>query len=109
VKLNVTGLDTFLDLSIGGFGSDARDRFELPGVVAERFAERYGHPHDPHRTVLIGDAANDIATARHAGFHVIAIAHRMDRDELTRHRPDATLDRLVPDHVIATVVSLVQH
>jgi phosphoglycolate phosphatase len=108
VKLNVTGLDTFLDLSIGGFGSDARDRFELPGVVAERFAVRYGQAHDPHRTVLIGDAANDIATARHAGFHVIAIAQRAGREELAQHEPDAILDRLVPDQVVAVVASLIQ-
>lgn len=108
VKLNVTGLDAFLDLSIGGYGSDARDRFELPGVVAARFGARYGQPLDPRRAVVIGDAANDIATARHAGFRVIAIAQRVERDELARHEPDAVLDRLVPEQVVAAVESLVQ-
>jgi len=108
VKLSVTELDGFLDLDIGGFGSDARDRFDLPAVIAQRFAMRYGQPLDPHRTVLIGDAPNDIATARHAGFHVVAIAQRISRDELAQHQPDAILDGLIPDVVVATVRSLVQ-
>jgi phosphoglycolate phosphatase len=108
VKLGVTELDAHIDFEIGGFGSDARDRFELPGVVAQRFATRYGQPLDPQRTVLIGDAPNDIATARHARFHVVAIAQRISRDELAQHKPDAILDGLVPEAVLATVDSLVQ-
>jgi phosphoglycolate phosphatase-like HAD superfamily hydrolase len=108
VKLSVTELDGYVDLSIGAFGSDARDRFELPAVIAQRFAMRYRQSLDPRRTVLIGDAPNDIATARHAGFHVVAIAHRVDHDELARNQPDAILAGLVSDVVVATVVSLVQ-
>jgi Predicted phosphatases len=108
VKLDVAELDEFIDLSIGGFGSDARDRFDLPAVIAARFAMRYSCPLDPRRTVLIGDAPNDIATARHAGFSVIAIAQRISRDELAQHRPDAILDGLIADVLVATVRSLVQ-
>jgi phosphoglycolate phosphatase-like HAD superfamily hydrolase len=67
-KLRVAGLDQHLDLDIGGFGSDARDRFELPAIVAGRFAARYGDALDTGRTVVIGDAPNDIACARQAGF-----------------------------------------
>jgi phosphoglycolate phosphatase len=107
VKLSVAGLDTHLDLSIGGFGSDARDRFLLSAVVADRFATRYGAPLDAATTVLIGDAPNDIACARHAGFQVIAVAHRIGRDELAQDQPDAVLDRLEPHVVVATVRSLV--
>jgi phosphoglycolate phosphatase len=108
VKLSVAGLDTYLDLSIGGFGSDARDRFELPAVVAQRFETRYGQPLDPDATVIIGDAPNDIACARHAGFRVVAVAHRTDSQELAQHQPDAILERLAPDVVVATVTSLLR-
>lgn len=108
IKLSVAGLDMNLDLGIAGFGSDARDRFALPAIIAQRFAVKYRRPLDPGRTVVIGDAPNDIACARHAGFHVVAVAHRVDRTELARHRPDAILDHLVPDVVVATVKSLVQ-
>src|SRR5262249_42116441 len=75
LKLRTAGLDHYLDLDIGGYGSDARDRFELPAVVADRFAARYGSLPDPRKTVLIGDAPNDIACARHAGFFAVVVAN----------------------------------
>ncbi|MBB5917754.1 phosphoglycolate phosphatase-like HAD superfamily hydrolase [Nocardia transvalensis] len=106
VKLRVSGLDQYLDLGIGAFGDDARERFELPAVVTERFAEKFGTKLDVSRTVVIGDAPNDIACARHAGFHVIAVAHRIPRAELEQHSPDAILDRLDRDTVVSTVAAL---
>ncbi|WP_040779980.1 HAD family hydrolase [Nocardia pneumoniae] len=106
-KLRVAGLDSHLDLDIGGFGSDARDRFELPAVVAKQFAARYGDALDAARTVVIGDAPNDIACARHAGFRVIAVAHRIGRDELAQHSPDAILDDRESNSVLPTVQSLI--
>jgi phosphoglycolate phosphatase len=105
-KLHVTGLDDHIDFSIGGYGSDARDRFELPGVVAARFAEHYGQPLIGHRTVVIGDAANDIACARHGGFRVAAVTHRLSREELATLAPDVILDGLDPEAVVATVRAL---
>ncbi|MEC3919298.1 HAD family hydrolase [Nocardia sp. CDC160] len=106
VKLRVNGLDRHLDLDIGGFGSDARARFDLPTVIAERFLAKYGEPLDPARTVVIGDAPNDIACARHAGFHVIVVTHRASREELEQHSPDAIVEAMVPDEVVALANSL---
>jgi len=106
-KLSAARLDQYIDFSIGGFGSDARDRFALPAVVAERYAARYGHSLKPSRTVVIGDAPNDIACARFAGFHVVAIAHRISRQELLEHDPDAVLDDLTPAAVTEVVKSLI--
>jgi phosphoglycolate phosphatase-like HAD superfamily hydrolase len=84
-KLRATGLDQYLDFSIGGYGCDARDRFSLPRVVADRYQASYGHDLEPARTVVIGDAPNDIACARFAGFRVVD-----------------------PDGVVEAVTSLVQ-
>nr|WP_221381498.1 haloacid dehalogenase-like hydrolase [Actinoplanes polyasparticus] len=106
VKLAVSELDEYLDLRIGGFGSDARDRFELPAVVASRYSEVYGRQLDPAKAVVIGDAPNDIACARHGGFWVVVVAHRAGSDELAAHHPDVILDRLDPDEVLAAVGSL---
>ena len=108
VKVSVTWLAEFLDLDVGGFGSDARDRLALPAIVAQRFADRYQQVLDPDRTVLIGDAANDVATARHGGFHAVAVAHRISRDELARYGPDAILDGLVPEMVVKTIHNLIR-
>jgi phosphoglycolate phosphatase-like HAD superfamily hydrolase len=107
IKLGVNGLDRHLDLSIGGFGSDARNRFDLPAIIAQRFANSQGHPLEADQTVVIGDAPNDIACARHAGFHVIVVTHRLKRQELEEHSPDLILDRLEPDAVVAAVTELV--
>ncbi|MFC8525657.1 HAD family hydrolase [Nocardia sp. NPDC057227] len=102
-KLRVAGLATGLDLDLGAFGSDARERFDLPAFVANRFRARFGYPLDPARTVIIGDAPNDIATARHAGFGVVAVAHRLPADELAQLLPDAIVSRLEPDAVVQAI------
>lgn len=106
MKLATAGLDEYIDWSIGGFGSDARDRFDLPDVIRRRYADVLGRRLDPGKTVVIGDAANDIACARHAGFRVIAVTHRVPRDELAQHEPDAILDRLSAPDVVAAVSRL---
>jgi phosphoglycolate phosphatase len=105
-KLQVTGLDACVDFDIGAYGSDARDRFDLPAVVASRFSQRYERPLAGDRTVVIGDAANDIACARHGGFRVAAVTHRLSREQLAELSPDAILDGLEPALVVATVRAL---
>lgn len=106
-KLGTTGLLGGIDLSIGGFGSDARDRFDLPAVVSQRFAEKFGQALDPGLAVIIGDAPNDVACARHAGFRAIVVTHRATREELAMSEPDAILDALEPREVVSTVRRLV--
>ncbi|MET8147873.1 HAD family hydrolase [Actinoplanes sp. NPDC049668] len=106
IKLAAAGLRQYLDLEIGGFGSDARDRFALPAVIGRRFRAVYGHPLEPSSAVVIGDAPNDVACARHAGFHVAVVTHRTTWDELAQHRPDVILEDLTPSKVIAAVTSL---
>nr|WP_280222059.1 haloacid dehalogenase-like hydrolase [Nocardia neocaledoniensis] len=104
-KLTVAGLDSHLDLDVGAFGSDARERFDLPAFVAHRYQAKYGNPIEPARAVIIGDAPNDIATARHAGFGVVAVAHRLTSEKLREHSPDAVVDRLDPDEVLEAIRS----
>jgi phosphoglycolate phosphatase-like HAD superfamily hydrolase len=108
IKLAHLDLNGELDLDIGGFGSDARDRFDLPDVIANRFREKYGEVLPPRRTVVIGDAPNDIACARHAGFWAVVVTHRTSREELASYQPDAILDSLNPAVVVSTVSSLIR-
>ncbi len=90
------------------YGSDHRDRFQLAAVVARRYRDKFGVELAPGRTVVVGDAPNDIACARSAGFRVVVVAHRESREELVSHGPDAVLDHLEPELVVATITSLVR-
>jgi phosphoglycolate phosphatase len=63
IKIQSFDLERELDLEIGGYGSDERDRFRLAGVVARRYQNKYGAVLVPHRTLVVGDAPNDIACA----------------------------------------------
>ncbi|GAA1883866.1 HAD hydrolase-like protein [Asanoa iriomotensis] len=108
IKIQSLNLGDGLDLEIGGYGSDARDRFQLPEFVARRYRNKYGAVLSPNQTVVIGDAPNDIACARSAGFRAVVVAHRASREELLSCGPDAVLDSLDPALVIATLTSLVQ-
>ncbi|GGN93665.1 hydrolase [Actinoplanes lobatus] len=106
VKIASLGLGSELDLDIGAYGSDARDRFQLPAVVARRYLEKYGVELAPKRTVVVGDAPNDIACARSAGWRAVVVAHRVSSEELAGYGPDAVLDSLEPGSVVSTIASL---
>lgn len=106
VKVASLGVGDELDLDIGAYGSDDRDRFQLTAVVARRYRDKYGTPLLPARTVVVGDAPNDIACARNAGFRAVVVAHRASREELAGYEPDAVLDRLDPDLLVSTIAGL---
>ncbi|GID59895.1 hydrolase [Actinoplanes couchii] len=106
VKIASLGVGDVLDLGVGAYGSDDRDRFQLTAVVAQRYREKYGRDLVPGRAVVVGDAPNDIACARNAGFRAVVIAHRVAREELASHEPDAVLDRLDPGLLVSTIAGL---
>ncbi len=72
VKLGRAGLGHHFARGQGGFGSDAEDRTELPGIARAR-AGRPGGPHPREQTVVIGDTPLDIACARADGVRCIAV------------------------------------
>lgn len=74
VKLAAFDLDQFVDLEVGGYGSDHRERYRLVGVARERAAAKYGGAFAPADTVLIGDSPLDAAAARAAGARCVAVA-----------------------------------
>jgi phosphoglycolate phosphatase-like HAD superfamily hydrolase len=72
VKLGAFGLERFLDLEVGGYGSDPHDsRADLVAVARERARAKYGEPAD---TVLVGDTPLDVTAAHEAGARVVAVA-----------------------------------
>lgn len=74
IKLEVFGLDGFLDLEAGAYGDDHQERTELVVIAQQRASERAGVEFTNDATVLIGDTPNDVAAALTAGVQVIGVA-----------------------------------
>jgi phosphoglycolate phosphatase len=94
-KLRAFGLDRFLDLEIGGYGSDAYPRGTLLMMSRSRAAEKYGAAIGPESTVYIADTCRDIEAASVGGARCIAVATGRDTAaELAEAGPDVLLTDL---------------
>ncbi|MBE9372974.1 haloacid dehalogenase-like hydrolase [Saccharopolyspora sp. HNM0983] len=74
IKVEAFGLDRYLDLSIGAYGDDHRDRAELVGIARARAGRQLGSEVPADRVVLIGDTPNDVAAALVAGARIVGVA-----------------------------------
>jgi phosphoglycolate phosphatase len=72
-KLRVFGLDQYIDLSVGAYGTDADVRADLVAIARQRADVAYETRFDPAATVLIGDTPNDVRAALHSGARIIAV------------------------------------
>ena len=91
IKLSSFGM--YERFAWGAFGDEAPDRDALARLAVERAAERHGVT--PDRCVVVGDTEHDIACARAAGAHVVAVATGgRTREQLAAHRPDLVLGDL---------------
>ena len=93
VKVGAFGLERWLDLEAGAYGSDPHERrSELVAVARERAAARYG---EPTGAVLVGDTPLDVRAAREAGARAVAVATGFaELDALRASEPDALLQDL---------------
>ncbi|MFI6031389.1 HAD family hydrolase [Amycolatopsis magusensis] len=74
IKLEVFGLEGYLDLDSSAYGDDHASRPELVKIAQGRARERIGSRFDNAHTVLIGDTPNDVQAALTAGVRVVAVA-----------------------------------
>jgi phosphoglycolate phosphatase len=94
-KLHAFGLDQWLDLEVGGFGSDDIVRSKLVDASRRKVRAKYGLEFDRSSTVLIGDTPLDVKAARDGGAKVIAVATGVYTvDQLTSAGADAVLESL---------------
>lgn len=94
VKVARLGLDRWLDLEIGAFGSDDHDRLGLVPVALERAARLRGRRFTPDQVWVIGDTPNDHACARVAGVRCLLVTNgAAPADQLV----DLGADLVVPD------------
>ena len=106
VKLGAFGLERFVDLDVGGYGSDHRERPRLVGVARARAAAKYGWEFAPAETVLIGDSPLDVAAALASGARCVAVASGWaTADELAAAGADAVVEDLTgTDRVIHAIL-----
>ncbi|MGC7096753.1 HAD family hydrolase [Amycolatopsis lurida] len=81
IKLEVFGLDRYLDLESSAYGDDHVSRPELVKIAQRRARERVGSRFDNADTVLIGDTPNDVQAALTAGARVVAVATGKSTEE----------------------------
>jgi phosphoglycolate phosphatase-like HAD superfamily hydrolase len=94
LKLRVFGLDRYVDLNIGGFGSEAYPRGTLLRVARQRAEEKYGGSLPDGATIYIADSPRDVEAARVGGATSVAVASgRSTTNELR----DAGADHVLAD------------
>ena len=74
VKVTAYGLDKWLDLTIGAYGSDSDDRNDLVPIALERLASGRGVRVAPSEVWVVGDTPRDLACARAAGARCLLVA-----------------------------------
>ena len=104
-KLRAFGLDGLLDLEIGAYGSDDRQRPALVAVARERAQARHGVELTPEEIVLIGDTPRDVEAGRANGARVVGVATgRFTADELDEAGADAVLAGLLDTPAVLAAV-----
>jgi phosphoglycolate phosphatase len=95
VKLAAFGLDRYLDLEVGAFGSDEEERKRLISVALRRAEELRGWRLEPGDVWIIGDTPRDLDAARAAGARCLLVATGgFGFEELSGLGPDAALTSL---------------
>ncbi len=92
VKLEAFGLDRWLDVEVGAFGSDNADREELVPIALQRVEDLRGRSLRPGDVWVVGDTPRDLACARAGGARCLLVATgNFTVDQLEQEGPDGVL------------------
>jgi phosphoglycolate phosphatase-like HAD superfamily hydrolase len=106
LKVAAFGLDRWLDLSLGAYGSDESDRNRLVPVALGRLAAQRGVRLDPSATWVVGDTPRDLECARVAGARCLLVATgRYSFTELSAMGADAVLEDLADAPAVARLLT----
>jgi phosphoglycolate phosphatase len=90
VKVGAFGLERWLNLEMGAYGSDDADRNALVPIAMKKVEAARGRTFTPDQVWVVGDAPNDLACARAAGVRCLLVATgRPTYEELRALHPDA--------------------
>jgi phosphoglycolate phosphatase len=104
IKLEVFGLESFLDFDSSAFGDDHAERSELVRIARQRAEARTGARFDNEQVVLIGDTRNDVKAGLSAGVRVVGVATgKASEAELRRAGATQTVPTLseLPDSFVS--------
>jgi len=109
LKLATFGLDRWLDLDVGAYGSDDADRTRLVEVALGRGRERYGSagsPLTPGDAWVIGDTPLDLACARAGGARCLLVGTgRYPASELGALGAEAVVENLADADAVAKLLT----
>jgi|SRR5436190_1299317 len=95
LKVGAFGLDRFLDLEVGAFGSDSPDRNDLVPISLAKVEQLRNLRIDPDAVWVIGDTALDLACARSAGARcLLAATGRVPFADLAAAGADGAFENL---------------
>jgi phosphoglycolate phosphatase-like HAD superfamily hydrolase len=105
VKLAAFGLEGYVDLEVGGYGSDHRLRPSLVDVARRKAKAKHDHVFGPENTVLVGDTPLDVAAAAEGGARVVAVATgQFSAAELSAAGADTVLPDLGDTERVITAI-----
>jgi phosphoglycolate phosphatase-like HAD superfamily hydrolase len=106
IKVGAFGLDRWLDLSIGAYGSDAADRNLLVPIALGRLRAVRGVRLEPPDAWVIGDTPRDLECARAAGVRCLLVATgRYDLTALRSLGADAVLPDLRDTDAVVSLLT----
>lgn len=104
-KLRAFGMDRFLDLEVGGYGSEVYPMGAQLLRSRGRAWEKYGSDFGPEATVYIGDSVRDVDAAKIGGARSMAVASgRSTAAQLRDAGPDLVLDDLADTRAVVAAV-----
>jgi phosphoglycolate phosphatase len=105
-KLAAFGLDQWLDLDTGAYGSDDADRLLLVPIAMRRAAQLREARCRPDQIWVIGDTPRDLACARAAGANCMLVGTgKMPADQLATLGADAVLDDLSDTDTVEKILT----
>ena len=106
VKLSAFGLQEWLDLETGAYGSDSEDRRALVPLALERLADLRGAHLPAGDTWVIGDTPRDYECAEAGGAHCLLVATgRYSEQELEHLGADSVVADLTDTASVARVLT----
>lgn len=105
LKVEAFGLDRWLDLAVGAYGSDDHDREALVPVALDRLRDLRGRAVDPSQVWVVGDTPRDLACARAGGARCLLVATGgFGFGELAALGPDAALPDLADTAAVTALL-----